>query len=176
VSILVRGPGLAAAPSLLRQDVRALDPDLPLYFIQTMDEIVARTRFPTRLLGTLMGLLALIALVLASVGLFALTAHSVAQRTQEIGVRMALGAQTGQVLWLFMRRTILQLAIGLGVGLAGALAVGQLLQASSAGMGARDPVTLASVAAVLVTVSLAACFFPARRAAAVDPAIALRYE
>jgi putative ABC transport system permease protein len=176
VSILVRGPGQAAAPSLLREDVRALDPDLPLYFIQTMDEIVARTRFPSRLLGTLMGLLALIALVLASVGLFALTAHSVAQRTQEIAVRMALGAQTRQVLWLLMRRTILQLAIGLGVGLAGALAVGQLLQASSAGTGARDPVILASVAAVLVAVSLAACLFPARRAVAVDPAIALRYE
>jgi ABC-type antimicrobial peptide transport system permease subunit len=113
---------------------------------------------------------------LASVGLFALTAHSVAQRTQEIGVRMALGAQTRQVLWLLMRRTILQVAIGLGVGLAGALAVGQVLQASFAGTGARDPVILASVAAVLVAVSLAACFFPARRAVTVDPAIALRYE
>jgi putative ABC transport system permease protein len=141
-----------------------------------MDEIVARTRFPTRLMGSLVGLVALIAVVLTSVGLFALTAHGVVQRTQEIGVRMALGAQTHEVLWILMRRAVVQLAIGLGVGLAGALASGQLLRSFLVGTGAFDPITLASVATLLVAVSLSASFFPARRAAAVDPAIALRCE
>ncbi|MBZ5557807.1 MAG: ABC transporter permease [Acidobacteriia bacterium] len=176
VSIVVRGPGLAAATALLREDVGALDPDLPLYSIQTTDDIVAAMRFPNRLMGSLLGLLALIALVLASVGLFALTAHSVTQRTQEIGVRMALGAQTSQVVWLLMWRTIVQLAVGLAIGLTGALAVGQLLQTFLVGTGARDPLTLTAVAALLIVVSLAASFFPARRAARVDPVVALRYE
>jgi putative ABC transport system permease protein len=177
LSLLVRGKsGPAETVPLIREDLRTLDPDLPLFAVQTLDDMVARTRYPTRIIGSLFGLLALIALVLASVGLFALTAYGVAQRTHEIGIRMALGAQAAQVAWLFVRRTLLQLVLGLTLGLAGALAIGQLLQAFLVGVGARDPVTLASVVVLLSVVSLAASFLPARRASRLDPMVALRHE
>jgi putative ABC transport system permease protein len=141
-----------------------------------MDTTIARSRYPTRLVGTWFGVLALIALVLASVGVFALTAHGVAQRTQEIGVRMALGAQAREVVWLFMRRTILHLAIGLAVGLGGALAMGRLLQTFPGQVSPRDPITLTIVTTLLVLVAGAATMLPARRAARVDPVVALRTD
>jgi putative ABC transport system permease protein len=122
------------------------------------------------------GMLAAIALVLASVGLYALTAHSVASRTQEIGVRMALGAQAAEVVWLFLRRSIVQLAVGLTLGLGGALATGQVLQSMLRGTDPRDGPTLAVVCTVLIVVSIVACLIPARRAARLDPVIALRKE
>ena len=130
-TIVVNG-NLSAAAAALRDEVRALDPNLPLFGIETLDTAVARSRIPVRLVGTWFGVLALVALILASVGLYALTAHGVAQRMHEIGVRMALGAQAPQVVWLFLRRTIVQLAVGVTLGLAGALGVGQLLQIVSA--------------------------------------------
>jgi putative ABC transport system permease protein len=177
VSLLVRGKsGPAETVPLIREDLRTLDPDLPLFAVQTLDDMVARTRYPTRIIGSLFGLLALIALVLASVGLFALTSYGVAQRTHEIGIRMALGAEPAQVAWLFVRRTLVQLVLGLTLGLAGALAIGQLLRAFLVGVGARDPVTLASVVGLLSVVSLTAAFLPARRATRLDPMIALRHE
>jgi putative ABC transport system permease protein len=177
VSLLVRGrSGTSGDVKLVREEIRALDPDLPLFAVQTLNEVIAGTRYPIRMIGSLFGFLAITALALASVGLFALTAHGVAQRTHEIGVRMALGAQASQVAWLFMRQTLLQVAIGLTLGLAGALAIGQLLQAFLGGTSARDPFTLVAVATLLVVVSLTACFLPSRRAARLDPAAALRHE
>lgn len=168
--------GLTAITASLREEVRALDPNLPLYAIETMDTTIARSRYPVRLVGTWFGVLAVIALVLASVGVFALTAHGVAQRTQEIGVRMALGAQAREVVWLFLRRTIVHLAIGLAIGLGGALTVGRLLQTLLGQVSPRDPITIAIVTALLVIVAGAATMFPARRAARVDPMVALRTE
>jgi predicted permease len=177
VSMLVRGrSGTREAVDRLRHDVSALDADLPVFAVQTMDDMVARTRDPVRVIGSLFALLALNALLVASVGLFALTAHSVAQRTPEIGVRLALGARRAQVTWLFVRRTLGQLALGLTLGLAGALSVGRLLGAYLEGVSPRDPVTLASVVTLLIVVSLIASFLPALRAAGVDPATALRHE
>lgn len=126
-----------------------------------------------RLVGTWFGILAVIALVVASVGLFALTAHAVAQRTQEIGVRLALGAHSVQVVWLFVRRTLLQLAIGLALG---ALSVGQLLHRYLGRTSPRDPITIAIVVGLLIGVAAIATLLPARRAARIDPAIALRTE
>jgi len=114
--------------------------------------------------------------VLASVGLYALTAHGVQQRAQEIGVRMALGARSHQVVWMFLRRTLVQLVVGVAIGLAGALSAGTLLQGFLVGTAPRDPLTLACICALLAIVALAAAFFPARRAARVDPVVALRYE
>src|SRR5207247_8849470 len=111
----------AQATSLLREEMRALDPDMPLFNIRTMDQNLAQQRWPFRVFGTMFALFALIALVLSAVGLYAVTAYSVAQRTQEIGVRMALGAQAGQVRWLILRRGLVQTAIGLTIGLAGAM-------------------------------------------------------
>ena len=119
---------------------------------------------------------ALVALALAAVGLYAVTAYGVAQRTQEIGIRMALGAQRGGVVWLFAKRTMLPLGIGLGTGLAGALGVGRLLQRFLIQTSSTDPATLAGIALLLVGVSAAACFFPVRRATRLDPVAALRYE
>ena len=136
----------------------------------------AAARDGLRIIGALFGFLAIMALVQASVGLFALTAHGVVQRTHEIGVRMALGAQASHVAWLLMRWTLLQLAIGLTLGLSGALAVGRLLQAFLGGTSARDPITLLAVGTLLIAVSMTACVLPARRTARLDPATALRHE
>ncbi len=107
-SITVRADpgGERAVAATLREEVRGLDADLPLYAVALLTDVIAQTRSPVRLVGTWFSVLALIALVVASVGLFAITAHGVAQRTQEIGVRLALGAQSGQVSWLFLRRTL----------------------------------------------------------------------
>jgi len=118
----------------------------------------------------------MLATVLASVGLYGVTAHSVVERTNEIGIRMALGARTSEVAWMFVKRTLAQLAIGVPLGLAGALATGQLLRRFLVDTPARDPVTLAVVALLLVVVALVACVLPARRAARIDPVVALRYE
>jgi putative ABC transport system permease protein len=161
---------------LLREEVSAIDPDLPLFRIQTMDESLARQRWPLRVFGTMFAMFAAIALVLAAVGLYAVTAYSVAQRTQEIGVRMALGAQPGQVRWLVLRRGLVQTAVGLAVGLAGAVGVGRLLQSVLVQTSTRDAVTLTSIVVLLAVVAIAACLAPARRATRLDPLAALRYE
>jgi len=165
----------SALASTIREEVRALDPDLPLFGIRTLDASLAQQRWPFRIFGTMFAMFAAIALVLSAVGLYAITAYSVAQRTQEIGVRMALGAQASQVWWLVVRRSLVQLAVGLAIGIAGAFGVGALLRSIVQGS-ANDPSTLAAIAALLVTVSLAACFWPARRATRLDPVNALRYE
>jgi putative ABC transport system permease protein len=176
-SVIVRAsPGLAAVTPQLREAVRAVDPDLPLYYLQTMDDTLAMSRQSPRLWGALFGLMALVALVLASVGLFAVTSHGVTQRTHEIGVRMALGAQAPQVVWMFVRRTVVQLAIGLMAGLGGALAGGKALQAFLVQTDPRDPLTLAVVSLLITVVAVVASVLPARRAALVDPVAALRYE
>ncbi len=169
-------PGRAAIASRLREAVRALDPNLPLYSMQTVDDVLARARYPHRIIGTLLGLIAFIALVLSAVGLYALTAHGVAQRTLEVGLRMALGAQTSQIAWLFIRQTFVRLAVGLTIGTAGALATGRLLQSFLVQTGPRDPLTMVSVAVILIVVSLTASFLPARRAWRLDPVVALRHE
>ena len=177
VSAIVRSDAsLGAVATWLREDLRALDPDLPWYYIQTMDVAVAQTRDSVRMMGALFGLLAVIGVVLSSVGLYALTAHGVQQRAQEIGVRMALGARSHQVIWVFLRQTLVQLLAGLAIGLAGALSAGQLLQGFLVRTAPRDPLTLTCICALLALVALMAAFFPARRAARVDPVVALRYE
>ena len=176
-TLLLRSPGdPAALTPAVREEVRAIDPDLPLFGILTMDQQLAQGRWPFRVFGTMFAVFALIALALSAVGLYAVTAYSVSQRTQEIGVRMALGAQASQVWWLILRRAIVQLAIGLTIGVAGAVGVGKLLQSLLVQTGSRDVVTIGSIAALLVVVSLAACVWPARRATRLDPVTALRYE
>ena len=117
-----------------------------------------------------------IALVLSALGLYAVTAYSVSQRTAEIGVRMALGAQATQVMWLVLKRSLVHLAVGLPIGIAGAFGVGRLLQSLLVQTSARDPITLVGIALMMIGVSLAACFWPARRATRLDPVVALRYD
>jgi putative ABC transport system permease protein len=176
-ALLVSGrAGTAATTALLRDEVRSLDGDLPLYFVQTVGDIVDFNTYSLRVIGEMIGMFALIALVLASVGLYAVTAHSVAERTNEIGIRIALGALAPQVAWMFMKRTLAQLAIGLPVGIAGALATGQLLRRFLVNTPTHDPLTLVAVALLLAGIALVACLLPARRATRIDPVVALRYE
>jgi putative ABC transport system permease protein len=177
LSVIVRAnTGLTASVSRLRDEVRALDPDLPLYGIETVDAAAARSRSPQRLVGTWFGIIAFIAVALSTVGIYGLTAYGVAQRTHEIGVRMALGARAHQVTWLFLRRTAVHLAIGLALGVFGALATGQLLQSLLVQTDARDPLTLAGVVALLAFVAIVASLVPSRRAARLDPVAALRAD
>jgi predicted permease len=160
----------------IRRAVQAIDRDQPVFTIQTLDDMLAQERWPFRVFGGLFALFALIALVLSSVGLYAVMAYSVTQRTQEIGVRMALGAEHRQVTWLVLRRGLGQLAIGLALGFAGAFALSGLLQNVIVQVTSRDPVTFAAITVLLTTVSIAACLIPARRATRIDPLVALRAE
>ena len=153
-----------------------MDPDVPVTNIQTMDEILARNRWPQRTFGTMFLVFAVIAIVLAAVGLYSVTAYSVAQRTQEIGIRMALGAQGEQVRWLILRRGMIQVAVGLTLGIGAALGTGRLLQGMLVGTGPADAATLVSISVFLVIVAVMACFWPARRATRLDPVKALRYQ
>ena len=166
----------ASLTSLVREEVRAIDPDLPLFGILTMDQRLAQQRWPFRVFGTMFAIFAVIALALSAVGLYAVTAYSVAQRTQEIGVRMALGAQAAQVLWLILRRAVVQMAIGLSLGIAGAVGVSKLLASVLFQTGSRDPILLMAIVSLLVFVSMSACFWPARRATRLDPVNALRND
>ena len=156
--------------------MRILEPDLPLFNIQTMDQRLAQQRWPFRVFGSMFPTFALIALVLSGVGLYAVTAYSVTQRTREIGLRVALGARPGQVQWLILRLALWQLAIGLLIGVAGALGVGQLLHSLLVQTSPTDPTTLVSIVALLMSVAVLACLWPARRAARLDPMVALRYD
>jgi len=177
MSLIVRGTGdPARITALVREEMRAIEPDIPLFRIQTMDQMLAQQRWPLRTFGSMFALFAVIALVLSAVGLYAVTAYSVTQRTAEIGVRMALGAQPKQVMWLVMRRSLIQLAIGVPLGIAGAFGVGILLKSLLVQTSSRDPLTIGVIAMLMILVSLAACFWPARRATRLDPVSALRYE
>jgi predicted permease len=172
-AIIVKGP-LAAASIALREEVRAMDGSLPLFAIETLDDALARGRLPARLIGTWFGILAIVALVLAGVGVFAVTAHGVAQRRHEIGVRMALGADRHAVVRLFAQRAAVQLTIALVIGIAGTLALGRLAQSAMREVAERDPVTFLIVVALLASVAMTATLLPARRASRVDPMVALR--
>jgi putative ABC transport system permease protein len=176
-SIIVRGrsnPG--ALTPLLRKEMFALDPDLPLNNVHTMDENLAQNRWFARVFGTMFSVFAGIAIILSAVGLFAVTAYSVTQRTREIGVRMALGAQSHQVRWMILRRGLVHLALGLVFGLAGAIGVGRLLRNQLFQTGSADPLTLVSITLLLVMVAIIACLWPAWQATRLNPVAALRYE
>jgi putative ABC transport system permease protein len=179
MNLLARAEGdpSALAP-VLREEVRAIDPDLPLFNIRTMDQNLAQQRWPFRIFGTMFAIFAFIALLLSAVGLYAITAYSVTQRTQEIGVRTALGAQSSQVMWIFVRRAAIHLAIGLTIGIAGAFGVGQIFSASQLLIqtSPRDPITIGSIAMLLAIVAVAASIWPARRATKLDPLVALRRD
>ena len=175
--LMVRtGGDPAGVTPLVREEMRAMEPDLPLFQIYTMDQLMAQQRWPFRVFGSMFTVFAGIALVLSAIGLYAVTAYGVTQRTAEIGVRMALGAPSQHVLWLVLRRSLIQLGIGLPIGIAGAFGVGRLLQSVLVQTSSRDPLTIASIGVLMAAVSIAACLWPARRAMRLDPVSALRYE
>jgi putative ABC transport system permease protein len=179
MTLLVRSQGDPTAMTpILREEVRAIDADLPLFGIRTMNEGLAQARWPFRIFGTMFAIFALIALTLSAVGLYAVTAYAVSQRTQEIGIRMALGAQRNDVSWLFFRRSFNQIAIGLSLGIAGAYGVGRLFSSTDLLVqnSAADPITIGLIAALLAIVAVAASVLPAKRASRLDPLIALRRD
>lgn len=162
--------------SLVRQQVNAIDRDLPIYFVYSMDEVIARETFFPSLFGTLFAILGISALLLASIGIYGVIAFSVHQRTQEIGIRMALGAQKQNVLRMIIRQGMLQLLVGLGIGLVLALGSSGLLANFLFGMSSKDPATFALVSLVLSGVAFLACWIPAQRASRTDPLVAIRYD
>jgi putative ABC transport system permease protein len=133
-------------------------------------------RWPFRVFGGIFAIVGFVALALSAVGLYAVMAYSVTQRTQEIGLRMALGAESGQVSWLILKRGLVQVAIGLTLGLAGAFGVTRVMRRVLIGVTPTDPLTFAAITLLLTIVAIAACLLPARRATRVDPLVALRAE
>jgi predicted permease len=159
-----------------RREVQAVDDRLPVYSLRTLEERLAINNWPYRVFGSLFGIFAAIALLMASVGLYAVIANSVSQRTQEIGVRLALGASGGSVLRLVFAQGIRQLAIGLAAGLLISAGVTRVLKSVLVQVSATDPATFVFVALVLGMAAVLGCWLPARRAMRIDPAVALRYE
>ncbi len=176
-SLLVRTEGEPLALlAAVREQAGALDATLPLVEAKTLVAHMSTALLPARLAGSLLGLFGLVALLLAAVGIYGVMAHSVAQRTREIGIRMALGGSPRDILRLVIGDGLRLTVMGAAVGLAGVLSVAQLIRGFLYGISPTDPLTLAGVTLLLVAVALLACYVPARRAARVDPMVALRYE
>jgi putative ABC transport system permease protein len=165
--------GLVAA---VRETVRHMDSDLPVYQVETLEQSmgdsVARQRFSTLLLGLFAG----IAFVLAIIGIYGVVSYAVSQRTREFGVRIALGAESGDVAWLVLRHGLRIAGFGIALGLVGGLGVTRFLRQLLFHVSPYDPVTFLWVVLVIAGITILACWLPARRATKVDPIIALRYE
>ena len=160
----------------VEKEIRNLNKDLPVANVRAMEQIVAASLEQRRLTMLLLGVFACIAVALASVGIYGVVSYSVSQRTHELGIRVALGARGKDVLALVLGQGVRLAFVGVTLGLVGAFWLTGLLKDLLFGVGATDPLTFVSVAALLVAVALAACYIPARRAAKVDPMVALRYE
>jgi putative ABC transport system permease protein len=157
-----------------------MDASLPLYNIRTMEQILADSIATPRFNMLLMGIFAVVALMLAAIGIYGVMSYAVAQRTHEIGVRMALGASSGDVLKMIVRQgmtlTLIGVVAGLGMAMGLAWSISTLLSELLYDVGGTDPVTFGAIAIILSAVALVACLVPARRATRVDPMVALRYE
>jgi putative ABC transport system permease protein len=176
-TLLIRTSGdpEAIVPSV-RREVQALDPQLPLFRVGTLSGEISNTLSQPRFQTTLLVVFAAVALLLAAVGIYGVTSHAVSQRTQEVGIRMALGAGSADVLRLMLAQHLQPAIVGIAGGVAAALALSQFLQSLLYGVRATDPATFAAMALGLFGVALLACWIPARRAMRVDPLVALRNE
>ena len=166
----------SAVTKQVRAEVKALDPNLPLTNVITMKEHMRLPLAPAKLFAWLTSALGFLALLLASVGLYGVIAYSVAQRTHEIGIRIALGANQRDVLRLILIEGLTLVGVGILCGLLASLAATRVMATVLYNVSANDPTTFASVALLLAGVALVACYVPARRAMKVDPMVALRYE
>ncbi len=162
--------------SAVSRAVHEVDPDEPIVNVATMDDIVDQSLLQQRLSMFLLASFAGLALVLAAIGIYGVQSYAVRQRVQEIGIRMALGAQVGDVFRLIVGQGLKLVALGIAIGLAAALALTRLMRGLLFGLSATDPVTFGAVAFLLMIIAVVACYLPARRAARVDPLVALRYE
>ncbi|HEX2270572.1 MAG TPA: ABC transporter permease, partial [Pyrinomonadaceae bacterium] len=177
LSLVARTAGEPTAMAgAVREAIRSVDKTIPTYNLKTMDDVVSTSAAPRRLPMMLLSVFAGVAMLLAMLGIYGITSYYVTQRTHEIGVRMALGAQIVDVLKLVLRRAMLLALVGVGIGIAGAVAVTRYLTTLLFGVQPIDVITFGGVALALMVVALIACLVPARRAAKIDPLIALRYE
>jgi putative ABC transport system permease protein len=160
----------------VRKAVWSVDKDVPIYWIMTLEQLDSDRLTPQRLVMLLMGMFATLALVLAAVGLYGVSAYSATQRTHEIGIRRTLGARSSDVLKLVVKQSMILTLVGVGIGLAGSLALTKVMASQLFGVSPTDPATFVGVSLLLSGVVLLACYFPARRATRVDPMVALRYE
>jgi putative ABC transport system permease protein len=172
--LITRGPSSIA--SAARREILAIDADQPVAAVRTMDEVIAESVSQPRLRTTLIGAFAALALVLAVIGIAGVVGWSVSQRTNEIGIRMALGARPSNILGMIVRQAFTMIGAGQLIGLLGAFALTRVLATFLFGISADDPVTFAGVAILLAVVALAACALAARRALRIDPVTALRSE
>ena len=177
MSFVVRtGTSASSTMSNIRSAVAEMDPSVPIYGMKTMGDVVADSLVKPRFLSLLLGAFSAIAILLAAVGIYGVMAYTVTQQTQEIGLRVALGATTGNVLSLVLGQGLKMTVIGLAAGLTGALFLTRVMASLLFEVSATDPLTFTLVGAGLLAVGLFACFVPARRATKVDPMVALRYE
>jgi putative ABC transport system permease protein len=160
----------------IRREVQSVDPDVPVFAVRSMEEVVARSMAERRFALEILGFFAFIALLLACIGIYGVMAYTFSQRTHEIGIRIALGAQRQHILRLALGEGMLLVAFGLAAGLFGALLLTQFLRSMLFAVKPTDPVTFIAIAALLAAVALLACYIPAHRATRVDPLVALREE
>ncbi|MGH9310736.1 MAG: FtsX-like permease family protein, partial [Vicinamibacterales bacterium] len=168
--------GSAGAYNLVRNEVKQLDASMPVYQVKTLQGQLDETLLKDRLIALLSAGFGLLATLLASIGLYGVMAFVVARRRKELGIRLALGAQPGRVIWMVMREVMLLLAIGLAVGVPAARALGRYVSSQLYGIEANDPWLAGTTMVVLAIVSAAAGLIPAHRASRIDPILALRYE
>jgi ABC-type antimicrobial peptide transport system permease subunit len=160
----------------VRSEVQSLDPNLPLYDVKTLDEHMRLPLFPAKVAATVLGGFGVLALILSAIGIYGITSYTVAQRTHEIGIRLALGAQLSDVLKLVLSHGLKLTIAGAAIGLVGAYLLMRAISSVLYGVSATDPLTFAIVSVLLVGVALVACYVPARRATQVDPLNTLRNE
>ncbi len=166
----------AAVIAAMRREIQSMDPDISVYGVRTINEVIDRLLQPDRMFAVLASVFGLLALLLTSIGIYGVVAYQITRRTGEVGIRMALGAQRRDVLWMFMRETLLVVAVGAAIGLPAAVAAAYALRSLLFGLEPSDPVTIVGAIVTLAGAGALAGFLPARRAASLLPMDALRHE